>query len=324
MAQNHDLDKAKLTILSGGVIALPTETVYGLAASIHSEEGLRKIFSIKERPFFDPLIVHISDLDQKSQVISKWPDVADFLAKKFWPGPLTMVLPKNPALNSLITSGLDTVGLRLPSHPIARAIIDKCGAPLAAPSANKFGKTSPTKAEHVRKSFEKEDLFVLDGGQSEVGLESSVIRILEEDGKDVIELLRPGAVTAEMLEAALTERGKPFLTRRAESLASPGNLEHHYMPSIPLVIIDAEESALRPELRDEICHEFMLEPNSRGVELRIDQNAKIAARSLYGRLRECSESGAAFIYVFRMKNEHGGLWDAIWDRLGRASSKTYK
>ncbi|MGZ3692981.1 MAG: L-threonylcarbamoyladenylate synthase, partial [Bdellovibrionota bacterium] len=143
MTLDHELEQAKKLILSGGVVALPTETVYGLAASILSEEGIKKIFAIKERPFFDPLIVHISDLEQKEQVISSWPEMADFLAQRFWPGPLTMVLPKHPALNPLITAGLDTVGIRMPAHPVARALIKKCEVPLAAPSANKFGKTSP-------------------------------------------------------------------------------------------------------------------------------------------------------------------------------------
>lgn len=324
MTLDHELERAKAVLEAGGVVALPTETVYGLAASIRSEEGIRRIFAIKERPFFDPLIVHISDLEQKTQVIRHWPAVADFLAQRFWPGPLTMVLPKHPDLNPLITAGLDTVGIRMPAHPIARRLIEECRVPLAAPSANKFGKTSPTKAEHVRKGFEKEDLMILDGGQSEVGLESTVVALEELNGKDILTILRPGAITRAILETALQERGAPYELRQGSSLASPGNTEHHYMPNIPLVIVEQSELSLKQDTRDQVCLDFAFDRNVRCAELRLDANPKIAARSLYVRLRECSDSGAAFIYAVRHADQDGGLWDAIWDRLTRAASRTYK
>ncbi len=323
MTLDQELEHAITVLQNGGVVALPTETVYGLAASIHSEAGLRRIFAIKERPFFDPLIVHISDLEQKGQVISAWPDVAEFLAKKFWPGPLTMVLPKLPKLNPLITAGLETVGIRMPAHPVAKALIERGGFPLAAPSANKFGKTSPTKAEHVRKGFEKEDLLILDGGQSEVGLESTVVSVTREGEKDVLTILRPGAITQAILEEALRERGQPFAIKRGSSLASPGNVEHHYMPNIPLAILEQEELSLKQSTREQICGDFGFDRNVRSAELRLDANPRIAARSLYVRLRECSDSGAAFIFVVRKKSQEGGIWDAIWDRLTRAASRTY-
>ncbi len=323
MSLDHDLEAAKNVILSHGVVALPTETVYGLAASIHSEEGIKKIFAIKERPFFDPLIVHISERAQLSLVVAKVSPLADFLMKKFWPGPLTLILPKHPGLNPLITSGLETVGVRMPAHPVARALIDLCKVPLAAPSANKFGKTSPTKAEHVAKGFEKEQIMILDGGQSEVGLESTVLEALEENGKAVLTIFRPGAITEDALLLAIKERGMEAEIRRKSSLASPGNIEHHYMPNIPLVIVNQEESQLRQQKRDEICKEFELDRNVRGAELKLDQSPKLAARSLYARMRECSDSGASFIYVLRKKEQTGGLWDAIWDRLQRASSRIY-
>jgi L-threonylcarbamoyladenylate synthase len=323
MSLDYDLEAAKNVILSGGIVALPTETVYGLAASIHNEEGIKKIFAIKERPFFDPLIVHISERTQLSQVIEKMPPLADFLAKKFWPGPLTLILPKLAGLNPLITSGLETVGVRMPAHPVARALIDLCRVPLAAPSANKFGKTSPTKAEHVAKGFEKDHLMILDGGQSEVGLESTVLETSEENGKAILTILRPGGITEDVLQSAMKERGLPFEVRRKSSLASPGNIEHHYMPNIPLVIVNQDEPNLKQQRRDEICKDFELDRNVRGAELKLDSNPKLAARSLYARMREGSDSGASFIYVLRRKDQVGGLWDAIWDRLQRAASRTY-
>jgi len=323
MSLDHDLEAAKNVILSHGVVALPTETVYGLAASIHSEEGIKKIFSIKERPFFDPLIVHISERAQLSLVVAKVSPLADYLMKKFWPGPLTLILPKHPGLNPLITSGLETVGVRMPAHPVARALIDLCKVPLAAPSANKFGKTSPTKAEHVAKGFEKEQITILDGGQSEVGLESTVLEAMEENGKAILTIFRPGAITEDALVQAIKERGLEVEIRRRSSLASPGNIEHHYMPNIPLVIVNQEEPQLRQQMRDEICKEFELDRNVRGAELKLDQSPKLAARSLYARMRECSDSGASFIYVLRKRAQSGGLWDAIWDRLQRASSRIY-
>jgi L-threonylcarbamoyladenylate synthase len=155
------IERAAEILSRGGVVGMPTETVYGLAASIRSDEGLQRIFAVKERPFFDPLIVHINALSQKDEVVREWPKTAAFLAEHFWPGPLTMVLPRNLNLNSLITAGLDTVGIRMPRHPIATHLIECTGAPIAAPSANKFGKTSPTTIDHVRNEFLKEDLFVL-------------------------------------------------------------------------------------------------------------------------------------------------------------------
>lgn len=323
MTLDHDLEQAKQLLQAGGVVALPTETVYGLAASIDNEDGLKKIFAIKERPFFDPLIVHISDLEQRTRVIASWPEAADWLARKFWPGPLTFVLPKHSKVNPLITSGLDTVGIRMPAHPIAKALIEKTG-PLAAPSANKFGKTSPTKADHVRRSFHKEDIFILDGGQAEVGLESTVIAISGDSQQKVeVTILRPGAVTQEMLESALHEWGKPFTVQRKSSMASPGNVEHHYMPNIPLVILEQDETVLKQSTKELICNDFQLERNSRGAELRLDANPKLAARALYTRMRECTEGGASFIYVFRRSDQSGGLWEAIWDRLSRASSRRY-
>lgn len=322
MSIDQDIQTARTLLRKGDVVAMPTETVYGLAASIDSEPGLKRIFSMKERPLFDPLIVHIADLRDKQKVVREWPAAADALAKKFWPGPLTLVLPKAATINSLITAGLDTVGIRMPAHPVAQKLIRAAGSPLAAPSANKFGKTSPTKAEHVRKSFPKEDLFILDGGPSDVGLESTVAEIREENGTTKIYVLRPGAITPEMIQAALTEANLSATVESKSSVASPGHTENHYMPVIPLVIV--ESSGRLPErVRAQVIDDFQLSTGSIGTELKLDSNPKLAARSLYAKMRDASETGSEFLWVARKPDNTGGLWDAIWDRISRASSKTY-
>lgn len=304
---------------------MPTETVYGLAASIRREDGLKQIFAIKERPFFDPLIVHIADLDQINQVAREFPPEARLLAQVFWPGPLTMVLPKHASVPGIITAGLDTVGVRMPKHPIALDLIRLCGVPLAAPSANKFGKTSPTRADHVHKSFEKEQLFVLEGGQSEVGVESTVVSFGKEGTQTLVTILRPGAITEEMLKKAFAEKNISVVVKRASSNASPGNTEHHYMPSIPLIIMETSAVSLTPKNFSLIHSDFCFDPNhARPVELHLDSNPKFAARELYVNLRQCSESGADYIYVLKRPEETGGLWEAIWDRLHRAASRAYK
>ena len=326
-----ELSKARERILSGDVVAMPTETVYGLAGSIESESGLRKIFSLKERPFFDPLIVHVSSFKQASSLVKEWTPLADFLARTFWPGPLTIVLPKAEHVNPLITSGLETVAIRYPSHPLALELLRLTGVPLAAPSANKFGRTSPTTAEHVRSEFPGTDLIVLDGGACEVGLESTVISFAGEGekGAEIVLILRPGGVTEDALREALTKWWRPTKVRRATkaSEASPGNLEHHYMPKIPLVIVrETEEQDLSADTRKRIETELSLASGiARPVELALGEDPLMAARQLYSEMRRLAETGADLIFV-RAAALHGaageekGIWDAVWDRLTRAAS----
>ncbi|MEK7354835.1 MAG: L-threonylcarbamoyladenylate synthase [Bdellovibrionota bacterium] len=309
-----DLMKARDRLRSGGVVAIPTETVYGLAASIDSDQGLKKIFSLKERPFFDPLIVHVSSLKQAQSVAREWPPLADFIARWFWPGPLTIVLPKAEHVNSVITSGLDTVAIRFPSHPLAKDLIDLVGTPLAAPSANKFGRTSPSTAEHVRTEFADEDLLILDGGPSDVGVESTVISF---HGSDEIRILRPGAVTKEDLEAALGRTSHSARVVSAESSASPGHLKHHYMPKVPLVIVETvpDEKTIK-----KIAKDLSLKNIGNARELTLPDEAEQAARVLYAEMRRLSDEGADLLWVVASASRTGGLWTAIWDRLTRAAS----
>lgn len=309
------LDKAVEILRNGGVVGMPTETVYGLAADFKNQTGIENIFKTKQRPFFDPLIVHISHLSQIKVVTSEFPLLAQFLAEKFWPGPLTMILPKAKYVSPKITSGLNTVGVRFPKHSIAQKLISKLGNPVAAPSANLFSKTSPTTADHVKEEF-GEDVFVLEGGPSEVGLESTVIGF--DENYLNIKIYRPGFITKEILEETLKEYVKPISIFEEQSPVSPGHLKHHYMPKIPLIIIGDQEIE-DPKLRDEILLKLKFK-EFKPIELVLHNDPSIAARELYHNLRRCSESGANLIFV-RLKPEYqDNLWTAIWDRLRKASS----
>lgn len=312
--QKDSVRRASEILRRGGVVGMPTETVYGLAGSIESEDGIRKIFEVKQRPFFDPLIVHISSLAQKDFVVREWPKAANFLAERFWPGPLTMVLPKQISLNSMITSGLDTVGMRMPRHPIARSLIEVLGAPIAAPSANRFGKTSPTTVDHVRQEFLAEDLFVLDGGPCEIGLESTVVGFTDHG----VSIYRPGVITKEIIEREFLKVGLDLTVTYQESPATPGHLKHHYQPSKPLVIVEKNTFS-----STEIARQLGIDSNG-FVELILADNPVIAARTLYKQLRDLSSSSAQFLIVRRLPEHLSDAWAAVWDRLTRASSLTFQ
>lgn len=318
---SQELIKARDLLQNGDVVAIPTETVYGLAASIASHDGLKKIFALKERPFFDPLIVHVASFQQAKEVVGDFPPLADFLTRWFWPGPLTVVLPKAATVDPVITSGLETVAVRFPAHPIAQDLIRMVGTPLAAPSANKFGRTSPSTAAHVKSEFVGSSLLVIDGGACEVGLESTVITFAKtQDGHDQVRVLRPGGITEEDLRASLSRWNAPVEVVRAESSESPGHLKHHYMPTIPLILTRAKPSSERLKtLKTELNLKAI---PSNAMELDLPQDASHAARVLYSEMRRLSESGADLLYVLETSDRQGGLWAAVWDRLTRAASWT--
>jgi L-threonylcarbamoyladenylate synthase len=307
------LARARDLLNEGQVVAIPTETVYGLAARIDKESAVRAIFSSKERPFFDPLIVHVATFAQVDGLITAWPPLARELARRFWPGPLTVVLPKSERVSDLITSGLETVAIRMPAHPMARRLIRSVGVPLAAPSANKFGKTSPTEAQHVRSEFVGQNILVVDGGPCAVGLESTVIRVVGHE----VEVLRPGSITHEMLAQALRQWPEPVQVQRVASESSPGHLEHHYMPQIPLVTMSEKNWPLTNQVRLRLQAQLAIR-GDRAVLLKLSDEPAQAARELYKSLREASGQGD-FIVAIRKDFHQGGYWTAIWDRLQRAS-----
>lgn len=291
-----------------GVVGMPTETVYGLAASIDSEDGIKKIFSTKERPFFDPLIVHVSSIDQAKTYVKSWPNLCDQLAQKYWPGPLTFILPKNDNVSDMITSGLDTVGIRLPKHPIAQELINKLGTPVAAPSANKFKKTSPTKATHVQNEFP--EVHVLEGGDSEIGIESTIIGFEE----NMIKIYRPGMIGKDELQELF--EGQDVEIEYVESPVAPGHLKHHYMPKTPLVtFIQKDEShsldlnLLPDELKESPSYWHM------------PTDANLCARELYSKFKEFDTAGcSAIIIPIPDSYLEADQWKGILNRLKKAAS----
>lgn len=305
-----EIDKAIGKLKSDDVVGMPTETVYGLAGSIYSDRALKKIFQIKERPFFDPLIIHVSSIDEAKDLVKAWPKSADILASKFWPGPLTIILEKSSKVSDLITSGLPTVGIRMPNHPVALELIKNFGSPLAAPSANKFKKTSPTTSEHVRDEF-GEKVFVLEGGACNVGLESTILYLKEENSEVLIEILRKGFIKYSEIEKILLDSG--FSVKKADvinSIMAPGNMKDHYMPKKPLVILNEGKTI------GDIKIHFKTY-----AEMTLSNLPEIAARQLYSQLRIAGE-GSEDIIIFKKQYWHSGeLWEAIFDRLHKAASE---
>lgn len=311
-----DLSLAVQALRKGEVVAIPTETVYGLAGAIDQPAALEKIFKTKERPFFDPLIVHVHDKAQAAELTYHWSPLTDFLADSFWPGPLTMILPKQNHVNSLITSGLDSVGIRCPKHPVALELIRSLGTPLAAPSANRFGRTSPTTALHVVEEFPALDLLVLDGGPCQLGIESTVLKIEQAGSSYDLYILRKGLITQTELTEKLNQKNFrfQFLEPRSKQ-ESPGTLEHHYVPPIPVVYCSTKKSLAEVE-------NFLRLKERRDLKigsLILPGEATLAARELYSNLRLMSETGIDAIVFFAPPGEISEEWEAVLDRLYRAS-----
>lgn len=310
-------EEAVHQLKQGTPVALPTETVYGLAADIYNDSALALVFSIKARPSFDPLIVHVENVEQTKPLTKEWTLLHQFLAEKFWPGPLTLIAPKSRVVSDLITSGLETVALRSPRHPQFRAVLQALGSPLAAPSANRFGKTSPTEARHVVNEFAGQ-VQVVDGGACEIGLESTVVFPEKIHTGFKLEILRPGAVTQEDLHAALKDFAFPVVLSVQEKQNSPGHLKHHYQPDKPLFILERFSSRHAAE-------KFLIQQYpeiKKWGELQLAPAAPLAARQLYSELRRLSTSGIEAIYILRDPSQNSELWIAIWDRLSKASSAT--
>ena len=229
------IEQAAELLRHGKLVAFPTETVYGIGANALDEAAVRRIFEVKGRPSTSPLIVHVDSLEMARRVVAVWPTAAETLARRFWPGPLTLVLPKQPTVPDVVTAGLPTVGVRAPAHPVALELIRRSGVPVAAPSANRFTELSPTTAEHVRRSLGGSVDLILDGGPAQVGIESTVLSLA---GAQPV-LLRPGMVSPAQIEELIgpVTLGGRIEDQSASAHASPGLHRRHYSPRTPLLLV---------------------------------------------------------------------------------------
>jgi L-threonylcarbamoyladenylate synthase len=309
----------------GEVIALPTETVYGLAANAWDEKAVAKIFQIKGRPADNPVIVHVASVEMAKRCVTDWPKNADKLARAFWPGPLTLVLPRAAEIPGIVTAGGATVGVRWPSHPFIQAVIRECGFPLAAPSANVSSRVSPTTAEHVRRQIGDKIPLIVDGGQSQVGIESTVLDLTVSPPR----ILRPGMIHEESLAAVVGKVGGVGRPGQGpETLRSPGLLKKHYSPKAKLLVLGWHDEA---DLKAQIavrkspianCHVIAHTqvPSASGftrVSV-IPRDAEAFARAIYTELHRCDEAGAELIVV--EAPPESPEWSGIADRLRRAST----
>ncbi len=324
---NAAVQRAATLLRAGELVALPTETVYGLAANALDARAVTKIFQAKGRPANNPLIVHVASLALAETCVGQWPPLADKLARAFWPGPLTLVLPRSPIIPDVVTAGGSTVALRWPSHPFIQAVIRECGFPLAAPSANLSNRISPTNAEHVRQQLGGAIALIVDGGQSQVGIESTVFDISTASPR----VLRPGMIDAKALEAVTgpilpAAPGGPAAV--AGALRSPGMLKKHYSPLARLVLLNWQDVAdlqrqlaalkLAPAGCHVIAYAHIPAPEGFARVSLIPHDAEAFARALYAELHQCDELGAKSIVV-ELPPEAPG-WSGITDRLRRAAA----
>jgi L-threonylcarbamoyladenylate synthase len=317
MSNGDTLERAVEILRGGGVVGLPTETVYGLAADATNELAVRRIFAVKGRPADHPLIVHVATTDAARPWARTWPAEAEALARAFWPGPLTLVLPRTALASDAVTGGQDTVALRVPAHPLARAVLQALGGGVAAPSANRFGGVSPTTAQHVREDLGPDVPLVLDGGPCEVGVESTIVDL--SSGAPAV--LRPGGISPAQLASVL---GREVPVRNASTVRVSGSLASHYAPRAGVELLGAPGVHARAEaLRSQGVKVAGLVPA--GVELPLDIGRRVLpaepaayARGLYAALRELDAEGHGRILVVQPGEEGVGL--AVHDRLRRAAA----
>jgi L-threonylcarbamoyladenylate synthase len=293
------ISRAAQTLRAGGLVAFPTETVYGLGADARSPAAVKAVFDAKGRPATNPLIVHVNSVEMARSVALHWPRQAEDLAARFWPGPLTLVLERGPAIPDAVSAGGPTVAIRIPDHPVALALLAAFGGPLVAPSANRSGAVSPTTAAHAAADFP--DLLVLDGGPCREGIESTVL-----DLTGAPRILRPGVIGPEQLAAAL---GEEVVSEAGAGPARSPGLGHHYAPHAPVRLITAADGPMPPG----------------AVRVELPASAAECAARLYAALREADAGNPAEIWIQTPTPEQltgldASLWRAILDRLQRAAS----
>jgi L-threonylcarbamoyladenylate synthase len=314
-ANNDSIQRAAAIIRDGGLVSFPTETVYGLGADVFNPLAVSRIYEVKDRPFFDPIIVHISNTAAVDELVLSFGERARMLADRFWPGPLTLVLKKTARVPDIVTAGLETVAIRMPAHPVALQLIEYAGKPLAAPSANLFGYISPTRAAHVAEQLGERIDMVLDGGDCPVGIESTILHL----GGPIPILLRPGGLPLEEIEEVVG----PVAVHGGitGSVLAPGQLPSHYSPNVPVRLVDridftpAEPSAALLAFR--APREKL--PFARIEVLSPEGDLRVAAANLFSCLHRLDNADVDIIYVERVPEI--GLGRAIMDRLRRAAGR---
>lgn len=313
-----DIARAVAVLKAGELVAFPTETVYGLGADASNHEAVCRIYIAKGRPSNHPLIVHVADAGELADWARDIPLAAHVLARKFWPGPLTLVLKRNPRVPDAVTGGQDTVALRVPAHPVAQALLRAFGGGVAAPSANRFGRVSATTAAHVREEFGDTVACVLDGGATEVGIESTIV----DCSRAAPTLLRPGWITPQQLEATL---GAALAAPDANAPRASGTLDQHYAPQTPVtlmegdLIIELAHNLHRQGKPIAVLARTVLPPLLEGlVWIAAPADAAGYAHELYANLRELDQAGCDAILVEQLPDV--AEWFAIRDRLQRAAA----
>lgn len=313
----QDLLLAQRFLENGEIVAIPTETVYGLAGNACDENAVLKIFEIKNRPHFDPLIVHFGNREQLKNYVLEIPEKAQLLMDLFWPGPLTLLLYKSDKIPLLVTSGSDKVALRIPNHPLTLQLLNHLNFPLAAPSANPFGYISPTKAAHVEKQLGDKIPYIIDGGSCEVGLESTIIDCTVQPFK----ILRLGGLSIEMIEQGINEKVEYHLTQNSNP-AAPGQLDKHYSPKTPFRLVDDFNSIFNE--KQPLAIAFLTFGQAQVndfpcINLSPQGDINEAAKHLFDAMRTLDEQKHDVIYAKLLPET--GLGKAINDRLRRAAAK---
>ncbi len=318
-ASQVDIDAAVQALRDGDLVAFPTETVYGLGANAQNPAAVRKIFEAKGRPMSHPVIVHLDSPKYLHRWVSEVPAAATRLAERFWPGPMTLVMPRAANVHDIVTGGQDTVAIRVPSHPMAQQLLTAFGGGIAAPSANRFGRLSPTRAEHVRDELGDAVRVVLDGGESQIGLESTIVSCQG----DKVRLLRPGAVTASQLREVA-----PDLIVGADAFSSrvPGSLPSHYAPMTPMSIVPSGEIDAQAAAASSggtriavLAQRLPLKSHAYVTWVNAGRRPDQYAHDLYANLRALDTAGCQQILVQDVPEDE--RWDAVRDRLLRAATR---
>lgn len=313
---SSDISKAIHFLTKGDIVAIPTETVYGLAGNIFLEDAINKIFDVKQRPRFNPLIVHLNNMNQVEDIVKEFPEKAQLLAKAFWPGPLTLILPKKSTVPDAVTAGKDTVAIRIPDHPVTLKLLKQLPFPVAAPSANPFNRISPTKASHVNEYFEETIPMILEGGECNRGIESTIIGF--ENSKVII--YRLGSLELEKIEEIV---GKVIVKNKKESAPNaPGMLAKHYAPKTKIILVDDVKESIRTFHTHSIgvlklTGESEMNQVSKIELLSKSGNLTEAASNLYAALHNLDDANLDLIIAERFPNY--GLGKTINDRLERAT-----